>query len=244
MGLYTEVSYQEKKDINAYMRRRLKELLSSISDQVVIVCYLRRQDLFVEAQYNQYCKNIWYGDRGRKLPEFEQFIKCEPVSLNYFAELEDWREVFDTAEFMIKPYEKKAFRVNLITDFYTDVLGIDLQEVVKFADIDKNQANERLSRDVLEYKKQLGIYDEKVNQLLVKYCGTLDRVLDYAYFSVAEREKFMEQYREQNEKVAINYLQRSSGRLFDDMDYNLAPYQGLGMETVYEITRWLIYNLE
>ncbi len=67
VGLYTEVSYQEKKDINAYMRRRLKELLYSISDQVVIVCYLRRQDLFVEAQYNQYCKNIWYGDRGKKI---------------------------------------------------------------------------------------------------------------------------------------------------------------------------------
>lgn len=243
VGLHTILSVQEKRKINTYMRKRLRELLFSLSDQVVIVCYLRRQDLFIEAQYNQYCKNIWYSDRDESLPEFEEFVMCNPIELNYFTVLEEWREIFDTAEFIVKPYEKNAFRKDLISDFYTDILGINVEEVNHFKKIDRKQGNHRLDRDILEYKKYMDIRNGKINQLLTQYCENLEKVKDYAYFNKSERTEFMDRYYKQNAMVAKNYLHKGNGQLFENVDYEIPVYEGLEMKKVRKITQWLLNEL-
>ena len=157
--------------------------------------------------------------------------------------LEEWREIFDEAEFIVKPYEKYAFEGNLIADFYKNVLGIDTYEVRQFEKIDRSQGNHRLDRDILEYKKCLDIRNDKVNQLLIQYCENLGKIEDYAYFNKLERMKFMKVYCEQNTLVAKKYLHRENGRLFMDADYDVPLYEGLKLDRVCAITRWLINEL-
>lgn len=243
-GLWTPVTAQEKKDINMYMRKRLKELLSEISKDFVIVCYLRRQDLFIEAQYNQYLKTTWYKDTDKKLPEFAEFVKLCPIELRYFAVLEEWRDVFKDAVFLVKPYEKNAFEKDFVTDYYTDVLKINIDEVNKFENIERKQSNLRLDRNVLEYKKILDMRNAEINELFIEYSEQLGCIQDYAYFSKADRMKFMEPYREENENVAKKYLNRKDGILFEDTNYDIAEYGGLDNHMIFEITKWLLYKLK
>lgn len=243
VGLHTQLPDETKHNVNQYMRRRLKQLLYGISEDIVIICYLRRQDLFIESQYNQYCKDKWYGDSGYTIPTFKEFIACKPIELNYFSALEEWHDIFDKAEFIIKPYEKSAFKGGLINDFYTDILKINENVVNKFEDIDRNQTNLRLDRDVLEFKKQLGIDDLAINQLLKKYSENMGEIRDYAYFDVATRKMFVESFSEQNACIATKYLNRKDRRLFVDENYNIPLYDGLQREQQWQITRWLISEL-
>lgn len=241
VGLRTEIMDKEKKSINRFMRERLRELLSEFSEEVLIVCYLRRQDLLIESQYNQYCKNIWYGDENYILPTFMEFVALKPIELNYFSELEEWHEIFDNAVFIIRPYEKGETGYNSITDFYKNVLKIDDEEMKKFEYIEEMKMNLRLDRNVLEYKRHLGVYDRYISQLLKEYSGQLDVTRDYAYFKEEERKKFMDQFVQSNRRVAKKYLGREY--LFADTQDVFSEYQGLEEEKIFEITRWLIDKL-
>ena len=180
VGLRNELSKKVKKDINRYMRERLKSLLFTISDDIVIVCYFRRQDLFIESQYNQYCKNTWYGDCNDKLPTFKEFVQYNPIELDYLSVLDEWRAIFDGANFVIKPYEEATFKHDLISDFYTEILMIDYVELKKFEGTIRERKNIRLDRDVLEYKIRLGINDVRLSQLIKEYSAQLGQIRDYA----------------------------------------------------------------
>lgn len=243
IGLRTEFSDTLKRNINMYMRRRLKSLLESICDEIEIVCYLRRQDLFIESQYNQFCKDIWYGEKDKKLPTFEEFIQYKPIELNYFQVLEEWKEVFSDSKILVKPYEKEAFKDGLINDFYINVLEIDKNQVDMCSDIRKSESNMRIDRDVLEYKKELEITDARLNQLLKEYSIELDKINDYGYFSNVGREKFLKQYESENRNVAINYLNNAEGQLFQNMNLNYLQYEGLTKDKILAITKWLFARL-
>ncbi len=243
VGLRTELSQRLKKDINRYMRERLKNLLFTISDDIVIICYLRRQDLFIESQYNQYCKNIWYGDSDSKLPTFKEFVRYNPIELDYLSVLDEWHDIFVNAEFIIKPYEEAAFKRDLVSDFYTDVLMIDYVELKKFEGMAGERKNVRLDRDVLEYKIRLGINDIRVAQLIKEYSEQLEEIRDYAYFNKEDRESFIRVFSDQNEQLARKYLGRNDGILFERFNNNIPMYGELKIETAFEITRWLINHL-
>lgn len=240
VGLYTILSEEEKNNVNQYIRKRLKTLLFEISDDITIICYLRRQDLFIESQYNQYCKNIWYSDLNDEIPAFEKFVSCRPIQLNYYDELLKWNEIFDGAKFMIRPYEKESLKPDLITDFCCEILKIENRELHDFEDINRLQGNLRLDRDILEYKKRLHFNNNNINQLLKKYSGQLDQIKDYAYFSKTQRIEFLNLFSKQNENVAKEYLNNSSGQLFNDLNIDIPVYTGLGMESVFKITRFLL----
>lgn len=243
VGLRTLLSDEEKSQVNRFMRERLRELLLEISRDVIIVCYLRRQDLFIESQYNQYCKNIWYGDGKYSLPSFEEFVDYNPIELNYFSVLEGWREVFYDADFIVRPYEKEKVHYDLISDFYINVLNIDDEILKKFENIDETKANRRLDRDVLEYKKQLGVNNGRVNQLLKEYSEQLCQIRDYAYFDEEDRKKFMEKFVAQNKQVVKKYINSDKEYLFNNMNYSFSRYTGLENERIFEITRWLFKKL-
>lgn len=240
-GLRSYLTEETKREINMYMRLRLKELMSEFTDKIIIICYLRRQDLFIESQYNQYCKDIWYGDKN--IPDFEEFVNCKPIELNYYTILKEWKEVFPEARFIIKPYEKESFKNGLINDFYTNILKIDFKIVKNFESIDLVQSNQRLDRDVLEYKKKINILNNKLNTLFKEYSISLPDINDFSYFSYEERKRFLRQFNIQNNKVAKEFLRKEDGILFSNMSMDFHEYEGLKEEKIIEITKWLFGRL-
>lgn len=241
IGLRSYLSEEVKKEINMYIRLRLKELLSSFIDKIIIVCYLRRQDLFMESQYNQYCKDVWYGDKI--IPDFEEFLNCKPIELNYYTTLKEWQEVFPEAEFIVTPYEKESFKNGLIDDFYTNILKINFQKVKHFKSIDLVQSNQRLDRNVLEYKKMVNFLNNKLNALFKEYSISLSSINDFSYFSYTRRKTFLKQFDNQNNKVAKEFLKKKDGILFSNTNMDFPEYEGLKEEKIIEITRWLFDKL-
>lgn len=111
---------------------------------VTVICYLRRQDLFLESIYNQYVKSAGYPGA---IGDFQ--VLAEPA-LDYAAHLNLWRAVFPNARFVVRSHEGLA--KGIVNDFLATVLALEDHSDLTRRDI---HVNERLGRDVLEYKRIL-----------------------------------------------------------------------------------------
>ncbi len=243
VGIEGDRKYEE--DINKYIKRRLKELLESLGNNITVICYLRRQDLFIESQYNQYCKDMWWIDQKQKccLPSFDEFVACDPIHLNYFTVLKEWEEAFGSARFIVKPYDKKLIRKGFLEDFYTGNLGLSRTCYQEMQSIKRTEGNEKLDRDVLEYKRAIGITNPELDKLLKTYSHKYTNEREYAYFDVESRNKFLNQYEKENRKVAESYLTNTEGKLFE-VDENIPEvYAGLSVEKTIDISRYLLNSV-
>jgi len=96
-----------------------------------IVCYLRRQDLWLESGYKQAVKSPF----NRSTEKFK--IKY----FDYYSKLSNWKQAFPEAEIIVRIYDRKLFpEGNVILDFL-QALGIDMPEAREY----KIEANPSLS---------------------------------------------------------------------------------------------------
>ncbi|UVK41240.1 hypothetical protein LHFGNBLO_002816 [Mesorhizobium sp. AR10] len=108
-----------------------------------VLCYVRRPDHWLESVYNQNVKSgiLFTGD-------VIDFLGMTEDMLDYHRCLSIWREVFGSSACSVRVYESAL--PNLIGDFVEHVLqSVDISSFTR----SHLRANERLSRDVLEYKR-------------------------------------------------------------------------------------------
>jgi hypothetical protein len=120
----------------------LRNLLPDEIEACQIACYLRRPDRYAESLYNQHVK------RGIIDRTFDEFLPLIEPALFYDLCLRAWADVFGQSNCVIRLYD--AVRKDVVGDFAANVLGI--QDVSRFPHV-HNQANERISRDLLEFKR-------------------------------------------------------------------------------------------
>lgn len=238
-GLQTVYSQEVYDKINENMRNELRDILKEYFDEIVIVCYLRRQDLFLEAQYNQFCKQPWYGSE-QEFVDFRQFIKYAPISLDYQHVLSDWERIFDTATIVIRAYEKSQMNKDVIFDFFGNILGMQNEEIEGFLKVDRKDANIRWDRSVIEYKRILGIENDGLNRILNEYAGKLQRTGDYAYFDEEDRVKTLHSYDESNNYVAKHFLKQE--KLFIE-PIDISEYAGLSYDDFQKITQYVLNSI-
>ncbi|MDX8538545.1 hypothetical protein RFM23_13035 [Mesorhizobium abyssinicae] len=151
-NLYAMVRYLEclhaqnsSAEVLAKERSLIESLRAAIPAHVEchVVCYVRRPDFYLESLYNQNVKKgaLFSGDVG-------EFLSIVYDMLDYHRYLSIWRDVFGSAGCSVRAYE--AALPNLINDFVRHVLAIE--DISSFTTPDL-RANERLSRDLLEYKR-------------------------------------------------------------------------------------------
>jgi hypothetical protein len=133
---------------NALERDRIfvETLRALLPDEVAtwrIVCYFRRPDLFAESLYNQHIK------RGIIDRPFDQFLSLIEPALFYARCMRSWADVFGQSNCVLRLYD--MVRADVVSDFAAHVLGI--RDFAKVSHI-FNQANARISRDLLEFKRQ------------------------------------------------------------------------------------------
>lgn len=109
-----------------------------------VVCYFRRQDTFLESIYNQSIKASNYSG---SISDFRTLI--EPA-LDYARHLSLWRTVFPDAKFVVRSLEN--LQLGVAGDFLSSVLALEDRDGLVQQDL---HINERLGRDVLEYKRLL-----------------------------------------------------------------------------------------
>jgi hypothetical protein len=121
----------------------LKSLMPDELQAVQLVCYFRRPDRYAESLYSQHVKR-GIGFDGT----FGDFLPIIKQALFYAKHVQAWCEVFGEGNITVRPYEPVS--ADIVGDFVQNVLTID--DIVGFAKRESH-ANERVSRDVLEFKR-------------------------------------------------------------------------------------------
>jgi hypothetical protein len=121
----------------------LQGLLPDGIDTSQVVCYFRRPDRYAESLYSQHVKRgvIFDGTFGEFLP----IIK---PALFYNECMRAWSDVFGEEKCIVRLYE--SVRSDIVGDFLRNVLDVD--DIGQFSH-SHSQANERVSRDALEFKR-------------------------------------------------------------------------------------------
>ena len=116
----------------------------SVFDSVDIICYLRSQEEFSSSLYNQFVKNVY----GISCNYQEFCLKISSV-FDYDQLIGLWEKIFGTQHVFIRDFN--ACREDPIRDFcdtFLNWVSIENAKVLKL------YINERLSRDVLEFKRK------------------------------------------------------------------------------------------
>ena len=185
--------------------------------ETVIICYLRRQDNFVQSYYNQEVKHA--GNYK------EIMVYQPPATLDYYELLGRWARVFGKESIVVRPYEKQQFKnQDLIVDFLS-LVGIEWSDDFKRL---KKNANPRLPAEIIEYMRLLNslVRDKKKrkkikNRLLdyssVKFKDDTEGLFyNHSLFNPNQKYALVQRYDASNQRVAREYLGRENGCLFQE----------------------------
>jgi hypothetical protein len=121
----------------------LQSLMPEGIDTPEVVCYFRRPDRYAESLYSQHVKRGIIFDGT-----FAEFLPIIKPALFYNEHMQAWSDVFGKSNCTVRLYE--PVRADIVTDFLENVvsMGDSAQFVGR-----EHHANERVSRDVLEFKR-------------------------------------------------------------------------------------------
>lgn len=232
---------------------RLAALRAALpADDVRLVMYVRRQDVFAASAYLQWCV-VHKSHAGRVKPFDEIFpavmnepgaTTVEQTNLNYHEVLRPWVEAFGLPALRVRPFEKAQFVEGaLLTDF---VSAADLPRL----DYEWNIPNRNVTFNAA-LTDMLGMYastfEGKVKPNAMD--GFFNSFANDDYFSQpffpkfelppARRREILEACAPFNARVAREYLGREDGLLFTEpwpeADAPYTPYDGMNFETLVPI---------
>jgi len=129
--------------------KKLFDLLKNNNYNFKIIAFLRRQDEYLETQYNQHIKTHNFWNLYDK--DIYTFYDEKKELFDFNLILNRWANVFGEENIKVKVYEKSK---NSILDFL-EVLGIN--EISKL--LKNNDVNPKLSSKALEFMRLANKYD-------------------------------------------------------------------------------------
>jgi hypothetical protein len=214
----------------------LQSLIPKGIENRQIVCYFRRPDRYAESFYSQHVKRGMMFDGT-----FEDFLPIIRPALLYNQNMRSWSDVFGKENCLVRSYERVG--ADIVGDFMMNVLNID--DLTDFVHLE-NAGNERVSRDVLEFKRlrnRSASYKERdmertILRLVDEQLGLRDTEPDYYqdFMSPDERAEFLRLVQPEIEALQASY----DVPPFPPFDpktakANWSPYPGLGEELRHEI---------
>lgn len=219
--------------------RALAGMLPDI--EVKVVCYVRRQDLFLESLYNQFVKQA-----PGYFEDLNSFIEKSGPIADYAGHLDIWAKVFGDDAMVVRPFDDLS--VSLMDDFSSAALGL---EDTSSLSMPEHYINERLPADLLQFKR---IVNRLRLPLVEGYAAfnVIVRLAQHDNFasssasliSAAERKDLLSRYVDSNARLAEYMHGRTASRLFSKpVDTDGAPdVYRLSMERALEI--YLLYRQE
>ncbi len=225
-GTFPNVVLSDENVWNGYVRREnfwkvLSDALSERGIDLKVIVYLRSQDLVLESYYSQRVK-------VKIQMSFQEYLDSEDIDvfkLDYYRQLKEIEQAIGKENIIVRVYEKQQYEGNgntLISDFL-NVLGLELDE--KYISPDK-VVNTSLYGKALELKRILNGIDGFVTRRkhwLVNYLKIAQEEDERKngtpakkFFTYEKRMDFLAKYKEGNEAIAREFLNREDGVLFRD----------------------------
>lgn len=202
--------------------KKLKNELDSRGIDCKVVAYLRRQDLFEQSHWVQKVQEY-------ETCSFKEYINGVSTDrLDYYTRLNDIAKFMGKENIIVRVYEKQQWggtQKNLISDFFQTV-GLELTD--EFVPPERSVINISLSGKYLAFKHYMNRYPERKAKDYKKDClymalGDLTyrnasntNYSKNVFLSQEETLEYLAKFKEENEKVAREYLGREDGVLFKD----------------------------
>lgn len=185
--------------------------------QVRVICFLRRQDLFLSAFYQQMIKHWRY--RITKKPVAEDLVKGP--SVQYLESIKRWEEICGPDNIVVLPYEKSQMNEGLVVSFIWALQRDASQFSVKTK---AKQVNTTIHRELLEFLRianNVEMTKEEHEALLEVLSNISGRVKNSKFsklsaLSPQSRQDILDHFAEDNVTIARDYMGRADGRLFYD----------------------------
>lgn len=203
----------------------LFEKIKPYFNNIKVIVYLRRQDRWMESEYNQEIKG------NRLFCDFQKFIE---QTLEYREILEEIEKCIGKDNMIVRVFEKEKFyENNLLLDFMSN-LGIYKIDNWKL----DGYSNKSLSGHALELLKIINQVSDSQSHFFYKEWIMNESAKNnlrspIGLFSESERVSFLKKYEKENEYIARYYMQYNNGKLFSDKNMNLKQYVA-EPNTIYE----------
>ena len=178
-----------------------------------IVVYLRRQDQFVQSAYLQNLRTSRYTG------SLQNLIETNRSKFDYYEFLAPWRECFGPQNIVVRIYEEARTPGGIFLDF-TDTVGLPREYDWLVPEGRINPAVPSSRAGILRVLNMLPITDAIRRRLIWRLSrhGDSDRsVSSHDMLSASDRTTLLQKYESSNQRVAIEYLGRSDGKLFDSV---------------------------
>lgn len=199
----------------------LWRMLQSLTHDIRVIVYLRRQDEFLCSTYSTDVKSGFTGPM--KLPSAE----LRDQRYNYYPLLQRWNSVAGRANLICRIYDRGALKDGDVVADFLQLVGLDYKEAFRRPE----RVNESLDIDALEF---LRLFNQSVPRFkkdrpnLLR--GNVVKLLQAASNGPAaalpdeELAEFMRHFRESNTRVALEYF----GTLHADGDPLFGPLKSKG----------------
>lgn len=185
-------------------------------DDIVVIVYLRRQDIYAESLWNQGIKEYL---ESCQLQDFLQ----RNTSIDYLKKIEKLAEILGEENVIIRVYEKEQLIEHDIVRDFLKLIGLDAPKY----ELEHNELqNERLDGDLLELKRLFNdIYKEQGGEGYTEIFQREFFNINYAFdgeqkgrsfLSREEHDSILDKFADDNETIAKRYLKRENGILFYD----------------------------
>jgi hypothetical protein len=180
---------------------KLNEILTYENNKIIIVAYVRRQDLLIESSYNTEVK--WWGSRMTE--GFQQYVKNKTPFIKYDLALNIWANVFGLENIKVRVYDTDYMPQNDIRLDFCLVTGINPENLT----LDNKRINSSLGPKSLVYIRTLNRFSlpKIFHEIIVSIFQKFEKSSNFYLFEPQQRITFMEPLNESNrnlEKFSIN----------------------------------------
>lgn len=205
--------------VNAQWPTALRALTDDLKLSPLVVCYLRRQDIWLESAWKQ------WGAKHEAFPTIQDYLNVALPNLDLMAQLRPWLDTFGRSNMLVRRFEKREIGDDILPDFLS-VTGSGLQTPTTESGKLPIQSNRGLRPDVLALLSLLKtdkLHDNSLLDLFEESLGEAFKKQDpfesYGLLSIAERQRILK-YCETSNRTVSELFFNGEWPLFKSINYD------------------------
>jgi hypothetical protein len=229
--------FERRREEKVEILRWIKNQLSG--HDVKIVCYLRRQDKWIESWFNQLTKTDVNHYSRMNYHQFIQAYKDQGM-LNYVQALQPWITVFGEDNLIVRPFEKSQFLKGDVIQDFLSIIGVrllDSGEIVRPADQQVSLCNSACEiSNIYNSTVRAKEFKQRFMEIVHAYDEQITDHRRFTPHSIAT--SLLDEYRSSNQEIAARFGGRLPEFFEPELnDYDAGEFTGTSTQ---ELVRFMI----
>ncbi|MDA8747552.1 hypothetical protein N9M66_05005 [Litoreibacter sp.] len=191
---------------NPHTTRKLTQVVpESMKERTKVICYIRRQDSYLEALYKQFLKN------SRIEPDRQAFLAEAPRLVRYFDVINAYGRAFGSENVIVRPFGSDTLTGGDVVLDFADQLGV---EIIPGMKLQKDFANKTFSAEMSETLATMGEMTDFNVREVIRELIAIDHpntIKSRDVFTTTERRALMESMAGDNRKLVRRYMPKHAG---------------------------------